>query len=229
MWDATPMPVPLEAYVDAWHGEQAVRWIERYEREPSRSFSSSGSPGPTTRGTPPAEAVARYRDVEISMPASTTRPSGRDHRPLRRPAQRVPLAVRHRDDDRRRDPGHAAFVRRRHLGDRPAGRPTGRRPRPKGHARRHVDHLHERPRRDGGEPRADVEVRPLRAGRARALDHAPSRRDAGVVVDALVEQLDVPATVREVPALPDHSRRARVARCSGACRTNRTRRRGRSR
>src|SRR5262249_18744055 len=24
MWDATPMPVPLDAYIDAWHGTEAV-------------------------------------------------------------------------------------------------------------------------------------------------------------------------------------------------------------
>ena len=29
MWDATPMPIPLDAYIDFWHGEEAVRWVER--------------------------------------------------------------------------------------------------------------------------------------------------------------------------------------------------------
>ena len=32
MWDSTPTPIPLESYVDAWHGQQAVEWIERYDR-----------------------------------------------------------------------------------------------------------------------------------------------------------------------------------------------------
>ena len=27
MWDATPMPLPLDAYIDTWHGNEAVRWI----------------------------------------------------------------------------------------------------------------------------------------------------------------------------------------------------------
>src|SRR5207342_2995615 len=28
MWDATPSPLPLDDYIDAWHGAAAVRWIE---------------------------------------------------------------------------------------------------------------------------------------------------------------------------------------------------------
>jgi arylsulfatase len=30
MWDATPMPIPLDAYIDMWHGVEAMRWIEEY-------------------------------------------------------------------------------------------------------------------------------------------------------------------------------------------------------
>ena len=73
MWDATPMPLPLSAYVDTWHGAEAVRWIEEYER-PEPFFLFVGFPGPHDPWDAPAEAVARYRDVDISMPASTTRP-----------------------------------------------------------------------------------------------------------------------------------------------------------
>ena len=53
MWDATPMPLPLHAYVDTWHGQQAVRWIEDYDRSrallPLRRFPRV----PTTPGMPP--------------------------------------------------------------------------------------------------------------------------------------------------------------------------------
>ena len=45
MWDSTPMPIPLESYVDAWHGQQAVRWIERYDRQ-EPFFLFVGFPGP---------------------------------------------------------------------------------------------------------------------------------------------------------------------------------------
>src|SRR5262245_18129693 len=30
MWDATPSPVPLADYIDTWHGDAAVRWIEQH-------------------------------------------------------------------------------------------------------------------------------------------------------------------------------------------------------
>lgn len=73
MWDSTPMPIPLASYVDAWHGTQAVRWIEDYERD-APFFLFVGFPGPHDPWDAPAEAVARYDGVDISMPASTKRP-----------------------------------------------------------------------------------------------------------------------------------------------------------
>ncbi|HLJ09154.1 MAG TPA: sulfatase-like hydrolase/transferase [Acidimicrobiia bacterium] len=77
MWDATPMPIPLDAYVDAWHGRLAADWIRDYHRtEPF--FLFVGFPGPHDPWDAPAEAVAAYRDVDISMPRSTARPEVRD-------------------------------------------------------------------------------------------------------------------------------------------------------
>ncbi len=73
MWDSTPMPLPLDAYVDTWHGEQAVRWIERYDRQ-EPFFLFLGFPGPHDPWDAPAEAVRRYDGVDISMPRSTRRP-----------------------------------------------------------------------------------------------------------------------------------------------------------
>jgi choline-sulfatase len=73
MWDSTPMPIPLASYVDAWHGAQAVRWIEDYERD-APFFLFVGFPGPHDPWDAPAEAVARYDGVDISMPASVQRP-----------------------------------------------------------------------------------------------------------------------------------------------------------
>ena len=74
MWDATPMPVPLDAYVDVWHGRQAARWIEQYDRnEPF--FLFVGFPGPHDPWDAPADALSRYHDVDISMPRSTRRPT----------------------------------------------------------------------------------------------------------------------------------------------------------
>ena len=74
MWDSTPMPIPLDAYVDVWHGVQAAAWIERYDG-PDPFFLFVGFPGPHDPWDAPQAAIARYRDVEISMPTSTLRPS----------------------------------------------------------------------------------------------------------------------------------------------------------
>ncbi len=77
MWDSTPMPIPLESYVDAWHGQQAVRWIEGYDRQ-EPFFLFVGFPGPHDPWDAPAEAVERYRGVDITMPSSTRRPVTED-------------------------------------------------------------------------------------------------------------------------------------------------------
>jgi len=73
MWDSTPMPLPLHAYVDTWHGQKAVQWIESYDRQ-QPFFLFVGFPGPHDPWDAPEEAVRRYRDVDISMPSSTIRP-----------------------------------------------------------------------------------------------------------------------------------------------------------
>jgi choline-sulfatase len=74
MWDATPMPVPLDAYIDTWQGAEAVRWIEQYSRaEPFYLFV--GFPGPHDPWDAPQAAVDWYRDVDISMPSSTKHPA----------------------------------------------------------------------------------------------------------------------------------------------------------
>ncbi|MCU1457913.1 MAG: hypothetical protein JWL73_2005, partial [Actinomycetia bacterium] len=73
MWDDTSMPIPLDAYIDAWHGAEAVRWIEAYDRD-APFFAFLGFPGPHDPWDAPIAAVDRYRDRDVSMPATTTRP-----------------------------------------------------------------------------------------------------------------------------------------------------------
>jgi choline-sulfatase len=73
MWDATPMPVPLDAYIDAWHGREAARWIEQYDG-PAPFFLFVGFPGPHDPWDAPQAAIDRYRAVDVSMPATTKRP-----------------------------------------------------------------------------------------------------------------------------------------------------------
>jgi arylsulfatase len=73
MWDTTPMPVPLDAYIDSWHGVRAAQWIEGYDRaEPF--FTFVGFPGPHDPWDAPRDAIARYDGVDMVMPRSTARP-----------------------------------------------------------------------------------------------------------------------------------------------------------
>jgi arylsulfatase len=73
MWDATPLPVPLDAYIDAWHGQQAAQWIAAYDR-PEPFFLFVGFPGPHDPWDAPDEARRRYAGVDPPMPTSTKRP-----------------------------------------------------------------------------------------------------------------------------------------------------------
>ena len=204
MWDATPSPLPARRL----HRHLARRRRRALDRElrPRRAVlrCSSGSRARTTRGTRPraaVDAVRRRRRDDAALHAAARRSTA--------PARTARLLgaflqpLRHRHDDRRRDPRDAPRVLRQRLRHRRRRRPHRRRARRPRAARRHVGHLHERPRRDGRRPRPDVEVRALRAGGARAADRpAAGRRATAAVVDALVEHLDVPATVRASPTRP---------------------------
>ena len=77
MWDSTPMPLPLDAYFDRWQGDQAVRWLEEYDRaEPF--FVFVGFPGPHDPWDAPAEARERYDGTDLALPRSTQRPGTAD-------------------------------------------------------------------------------------------------------------------------------------------------------
>ena len=175
MWDSTPMPIPLESYVDAWHGQQAVR-VDRALRPPRAVLPLRGLPGsarPLGRTGGGRAALPGRRHLHAALDPA---PHGRGDGSLRRAAERVPVGLRLRVDDRRRHPGDAALLRRRHLGHRPGRGRHGRCAGAHGRPRQHVDHLHQRPRRDGGQPRPDVQVRPLRAGRPRPADRPAAGR-----------------------------------------------------
>ncbi len=73
MWDATPIALPVEGYVDAWHGRRVVSWIDDYARD-QPFFLFVGFPGPHDPWDAPREAVAEYEGVEIPLPGSTLRP-----------------------------------------------------------------------------------------------------------------------------------------------------------
>jgi len=72
MWDATPSPLPLAHYIDTWHGDQAVRWLEEYDRaEPFLCFV--GFPGPHDPWDAPRQAVEALAGTPMP-PRSTKRP-----------------------------------------------------------------------------------------------------------------------------------------------------------
>lgn len=72
-WDATPLPIAPEHYIDVWHGDQAVQWIDAYDRdEPLHLFV--GFPGPHDPWDAPAPALAGYDLDAVPLPASVRRP-----------------------------------------------------------------------------------------------------------------------------------------------------------
>jgi arylsulfatase A-like enzyme len=73
MWDATPSPLPPSLYIDAWHGELAARWISEYDGD-APFFAFVGFPGPHDPWDAPANAVARYAGADVTMPRTTVRP-----------------------------------------------------------------------------------------------------------------------------------------------------------
>lgn len=72
-WDATPCDMSLDDYVDGWHGVEAVRWIEEYDRD-QPFFLWVGFPGPHDPWDAPAEARQWFGDIEIAPPGSVTPP-----------------------------------------------------------------------------------------------------------------------------------------------------------
>ena len=74
LWDATPAPLPLDAYFDHWQGEQAVRWLDKYDSD-QPFFAFIGFPGPHDPWDAPIEARTRFAGVDITPPASTLRPA----------------------------------------------------------------------------------------------------------------------------------------------------------
>ena len=178
---------PLDRGLRAGRAVLPVRGVPRAARPVGRPGRGGG-------------AVRRGRHLDAGVDEAAGR---RRDRELRQPAARVPRPLGHQDDDRGRHPGHAAGVRGGHLGDRRRGRGHLGRARAQGRARLDLGRVHDGPRRDGREPRAHVEVRAVRAGGAGAADRAAAGGCAPRVVDSLVEQLDVPATVREIAGAPE--------------------------
>ena len=79
---AASNPVSGGDYIDAWHGQRVVRWIEEYDRaEPF--FLWVGFPGPHDPWDAPADYVDLYRDLPMPMPGSLRRPDLPETGPFR--------------------------------------------------------------------------------------------------------------------------------------------------
>jgi arylsulfatase len=72
-WDASPCEMAIDDYVDGWHGAEAVRWIEEYDRD-EPFFLWVGFPGPHDPWDAPTEARGWYDGVDIPGPGSFTEP-----------------------------------------------------------------------------------------------------------------------------------------------------------
>ncbi|MDX2381872.1 MAG: sulfatase-like hydrolase/transferase [Acidimicrobiia bacterium] len=72
-WDVTPCAMPIDDYVDGWHGVQAERWIEAYDRD-EPFFLWLGFPGPHDPWDAPLEVRHWYDEIDIPAPASSAPP-----------------------------------------------------------------------------------------------------------------------------------------------------------
>ena len=80
-WAAASIPLPTEDYIDAWHGQRVVRWLE--ERDGDQPwFLWVGFPGPHDPWDAPADFVDLYRGTAMPMPATLRRPDIPDEGPF---------------------------------------------------------------------------------------------------------------------------------------------------
>lgn len=80
-WAASSIPLPTEDYIDVWHGDRVVRWLEEYDRDRPWCLWV-GFPGPHDPWDAPADYVDLYRDTAMPVPASLRRPDIPDDGPF---------------------------------------------------------------------------------------------------------------------------------------------------
>jgi len=74
MWDSTPMALPADEAIDAWHGGQFVEWFEHDAPADRPFFAFVGFPGPHDPWDVPQESRDRFTGDDVAFPASTRRP-----------------------------------------------------------------------------------------------------------------------------------------------------------
>lgn len=81
-WATGSIPIPAEDYIDAWHADRVVRWLEEYDRDEPWCMWV-GFPGPHDPWDAPAEYVDLYRHGAMPMPGSLRRPDIPEDGPFR--------------------------------------------------------------------------------------------------------------------------------------------------
>ena len=66
MWFPESTPLPNEAYLDTWTGQQVVKWIDEYDRD-EPFFQWVGFPGPHEPHDAPSDYVDLYRRTPIPV------------------------------------------------------------------------------------------------------------------------------------------------------------------
>jgi choline-sulfatase len=202
MWDATPMPIPLPDYIDPWHGDLAVDWINAYSGD-DPFFAFVGFPGPHDPWDAPQEAIDLYASGATSFPRSTRRPEpdlAGSYGGLLRAFMRLSDTDTMTDDAiRGMRRAYAASVS---VIDAQVGRILDAL-----EARGMLDDTWVIYTSDHGEMGGDHGMMSKcvlydQAVRVPLIVRPPGGRDARVVAD-LVEHLDVPATVRAIAGAPD--------------------------
>jgi arylsulfatase len=73
VWNSDPIPLPADAYVDEWHGRRTVEWIESWHDD-CPFFQWVGFPGPHDPWDAPRAARKVYEGVEMPMPGTLALP-----------------------------------------------------------------------------------------------------------------------------------------------------------
>lgn len=202
MWDATPIPLPLDDYIDPWHGDLAVDWIEGYSGD-APFFAFVGFPGPHDPWDAPREAIDTYASGEVSLPRSTRRP---DPALAGSYGRLLSAFLRLSDTDTMTDDAirgmRRAYAASVSVIDAQVGRILGAL-----EARGMLDDTWVVYTSDHGEMGGDHGMMSKcvlydQAVRVPLIVRPPGGGD-GRVVDDLVEHVDVPATVRAIAGAPD--------------------------
>lgn len=81
-WSTGSIPIPTDSYVDAWHGDRVVQWLDEHDGDDPWCMWV-GFPGPHDPWDAPADYVDLYRDIAMPMPATLERPEIPDEGPFK--------------------------------------------------------------------------------------------------------------------------------------------------